>query len=77
MANFEIGTKVKLTKHGLNRWTYGYGYGEDDMNPADTVGEVVDGLADTTKALGFTDRVTWANGNTNSYMIDDLELVTE
>ena len=75
MAYFEIGTKVKLTKQGLNRWAFGYE--GDEMNPADTVGKVIgrpDGIADS---LGFTDRVTWSNGNTNSYMIDDLEAVTE
>ena len=74
MAYFEIGTKVKLTKQGFDRWSVG---DTDEYNPADTIGYVISRPEGIAYSLGFTDRVKWSNGFTNSYMTGDIEVVAE
>lgn len=77
MKHLEIGTKVKLTAQGVKQWAYPFTYAGDEMNPKDTVGEVIKFTDASSLSRGFTDRVKWANGNDNSYMPGDLEVVTE
>ena len=73
MSKFNTGDKVKISAQGAAYWG-AWAAGPDDMdNPTNDVGTVFELINNS--RLGFTTRVRWSNGVTNSYFDADLDLV--
>lgn len=65
------GTRVKMSEQGKKTWH------NEEVNPHDMVGVVLDKAPFTLSDYGFVNKVAWENGYTNSYQAGELEEVAQ
>ncbi len=87
-GSFAVGTRVKLSAEGIDRWYGDYEFAKElgllsqskrrdklfvDSNPKDGFGVIVERQEQSSER--FVNRVLWDNGNYNTYYKGDLVVV--